>query len=186
MTGSLVVDLNQDGLHTLSVPATFETSESFDVRLKNHGEAAHVYLHLDDDLSAVAALEGSHHYITRDDIQVVHVAVADGARASGTLEVTTAHGGTTERVTVDVGPQEREKPSVEVDESLSNPAPREEPDPLESFGGTERLPVLALGGVAVVLALSTLAVDGTAAMVLGALAVLTAVVAAAYVALSRE
>ena len=188
MTGSLVVDLNQDGLHTLSVPDTFKTSGSFDVRLMNHGEASHVYLHLDDDLSTVASLEGSHHYVTKDDIQVVHVSVAvpEGTRATGTLEVTTAHGATTERVTVDVGPPEREKPPVEVDESLSTPAPREEPDPLDQFGGPRRLSALALGIVALVFALSTLAVEGVPAIALGSLAVLTAIAAVAYVTIGDE
>ena len=178
--------MNEDGLHTLSVPSAFETSESFDVRLKNHGEASHVYLHLDDSLSSVAKLTESHHYVTKNDTQVVHIDVEQGARATGTLEVTTAHGGTSEHVTVEIGQSEPEKPPVEIDDSLTEPAPPEPSDPLDGIGGTEMLPPLALGVVALVLALTTMTVDGFAALVLAVLAVLTAVVAVVYLLLSRR
>jgi hypothetical protein len=186
VTGSLVVDVNQDGLHTLSVSPTFETSESFDVRLQNHGEATHVYLHLDDHLSTVASLEASHHYVTKGDTQVVRVAVEPDAEIQGTLEVTTGHGTRTEHVAVDIGPDRGEKPSVEVDESLSQPAPREESNPLDAIGGAERLPAVALAAVAVVLGLSTFAVQGTAVLVLGGLAVMMALLATGFVALGAR
>ncbi|PSP96812.1 hypothetical protein BRC94_11555 [Halobacteriales archaeon QS_5_70_17] len=190
MSESLVVDVNQDGLHTLAVPGSFRASGSFDVRLQNHGEATHVYLHLDDALSSIASIPESHHYVDKDDIQVVRVAVEDGATGSGTLEVTTAHGATTEGVPVEVGADAPEKPPVEVDESLAEPAPQES-EPVPALGGAggagpDVVPAVALGGVAILLAVATFTVSGTAAIVLAVLAVVTALAAAAYVAVNRR
>ncbi|MFC5969906.1 hypothetical protein ACFPYI_01045 [Halomarina salina] len=182
MNDSLVVDVNPDGMHTLGVPAEFSASGSFDVRLTNHGEATHVHLKLDDELSANARLDEGHHYVTKDDTQVVHVTIADGARGRGTLEVTTAHGGTTETVSIELG-AEPEKPPVEIDESLAEPRARPEERQLDSDGlsTAELVPAVALGGVAVLLAISTFATGGTAAIVLGVLAAASALGAAAYV-----
>jgi len=189
VTESLVVDVNKDGLHTLAVPGSFRASGSFDVRLQNHGEATHVYLHLDDALSSIASIPESHHYVATNDTQVVHVSAQEGSTGDGTLEVTTAHGATSERVTVEIGPEEEEEQSVEVDESLADPAPQEAPGPLggeRGDGPAVLVPAIALGGVAILLALATFTVDGTAAIAFAVLAVLTAVVAAIYVALNRR
>jgi len=184
---SLVVDVNPDGMHTLGVPAEFSSPGSFDVRLQNHGDATHVHLKLDDDLSALATLDEGHHYVTGGDAQVVRVTVANGVSGAGVLNVTTAHGGTTERVTVDLG-ADPEKPPVEIDESLAEPATREADRPLETDGvlTAELVPALALGGVAVLLAFSTLLTGGTAAIVLGVLAAVSALGAAAYVYTNRS
>ena len=186
MNESLVVDVNPDGMHTLGVPAEFSASGNFDVRLQNHGEATHVHLKLDDDLSANATLEEGHHYVTKDDTQVIHVTVADGARGTGVLEVTTGHGGTTGAVTVELGAA-REKPPVEIDESLAEPRARTEERQRDSDGliDAELVPAVALGGVALLLAVSTLATGGTAAIVLGVLAAVSALGAAAYVYTTR-
>ena len=186
MNESLVVDVNPDGMHTLGVPAEFSASGSFDVRLQNHGEATHVHLKLDDQLSSTATLEEGHHYVTKDDTQVIHVTVADGARGAGTLEVTTGHGGTAKEVAIELG-ADPEKPPVEIDESLAEPRTRTENGQRESGGllDAELVPAVALGGVALLLAVSTFATDGTATIVLGVLAALSALGAAAYVYTTR-
>lgn len=187
MNESLVVDVNRDGMHTLSVPAEFAAPGSFDVRLRNHGEAAHVHLKLDDALSTVASLAEGHHYVTGGDTQVVRVTVAEGASTEGTLEVTTAHGRTTGSVAVELG-GEPAKPPVEIDESLSDPAARTEERSLDGGGllDAEHVPALALGGVAVLLAASSLTTGGVAAIALGVLAAASALAAAAYVYTSRS
>ncbi|MWG36848.1 DUF7524 family protein [Halomarina oriensis] len=187
MNESLVVDVNHDGMHTLGVPSEFTTPGSFDVRLQNHGEATHVHLKLDDDLSTNATLEEGHHYVEKGDTQVVRVTVADGATGRGVLEVTTAHGGTTEEVSVELGAAP-EKPPVEIDESLADPATRTEERPLDTDEvlTAELVPALALGGVAILLAASTLLTGGTVAIVLGVLAAVSALGAAAYVYSNRS
>jgi hypothetical protein len=183
---SLVVDVNRDGMHTLDAPAEFAAPGSFDVRLRNHGEAAHVHLKLDDALSANATLEEGHHYVTGGDTQVVHVGVTEGASGSGTLEVTVAHGGTSKAVNVDLG-AEPDKPPVEIDESLAEPAVRQEEGGIDAGGviDAELVPAVALGGVAILLAVSTLTTGGTASIVLGLLAAASALGAAAYVYTNR-
>ncbi|MFD1512408.1 DUF7524 family protein [Halomarina rubra] len=185
MNESLVVDVNRDGMHTLAAPAEFSTAGSFDVRLTNHGEATHVHLKLDDALSANATLEEGHHYVTGGDTQVVHVTVADGAQGSGALELTTGHGGTTQSVGVELGASP-EKPPVEIDESLAEPAARDERALDGDRSVPELVPAVALAGVALLLGVSTLTTGGTAAIVLGVLAAVSALAAAVYVYSNRS
>ncbi|MFC7155048.1 hypothetical protein ACFQPA_06215 [Halomarina halobia] len=185
MSETLVVGLNADGLHTVTVPETFSASGEFTVVLENHGTPTRVHLGLDDALASAVELEDSHHYVTEGATERVPVRVAPDAEVRGHLTVSVSYGSTTAGVLVDLAPAEPEKPPVEVDESLgpSTAAGLDEPRPTSSpmgFDSATAAPALALGGVAVLLAGATLTVDGVAAVVLAVLAVLAAVVGAGY------
>lgn len=122
---SLPVDLNGERLHDVSVPGSFETTGTFEVELRNRGEAVHVHLHLDDDLSRVARLREGNHYVAGGDALSVPIEVSRvDEPVTGRLKIVTAYGAETAHVTVTVAPSP--KPSqIEVDESLSKPQRRE-------------------------------------------------------------
>lgn len=118
----LVVHLNGKELYDVEPAATsFESSGSFAVELRNHGQAVHAHLRLDDDLSRVASLEGTNHFVDTGSATRVPVTVADGAPSvHGTLKVVTGYGSDTNDVEVhltdgDGGEQ------VAVDENLGRP-----------------------------------------------------------------
>ncbi|WP_254543886.1 DUF7524 family protein [Halomarina pelagica] len=182
MSKTLVVDLNEDGLHTVTVPETFSSSGEFDLVLENHGPPTRVHLSLDDALADVVELDASHHYVTEGATERVPVRVAPDADARGRMTVAVSYGATTADVLVDLEPSDPEKPPVEVDESLGTPTPGRDgsASPSMGFGDPSVVPAVALGGVAVFLAVATLTVDGVAAVVLAVLAVLAAVLAAGY------
>jgi hypothetical protein len=118
----LSVSLNRERLHRVESVDTFETNGPFDVVLENHGEAVHVHLHLDDDLSEAATLSAGNHYVQRGATKRVHVRARAGDEpVSGKLKVVTGYGSESAYVDVTVAAATRQKPPVEVDESLSRP-----------------------------------------------------------------
>ncbi|MFC6836028.1 DUF7524 family protein [Halomarina ordinaria] len=193
MSETLVVDLNEEGMHSVRVPEAFTAAGSFEVLLRNHGSATRVHLSLDDALAGVATVDASHHYVTEGDTERATVEVAPDAATRGRLTVAVAYGATTADVSVEVEPTVSEKPPVEVDESLSEPADGNE-RPTESLaavtrgasgGDTTTVPAVALGGVAVALAAATVTTDGAVAVVLAVLAVVAALAGAGYVVYAR-
>jgi hypothetical protein len=175
----LPVHVNRNGLHSLEVPERFETADSFDVRLINHGEAVHVHLHLDDALSTFGSIDANNHYVKADSERLVQVQVAPGGSGLGKLKVATSYGAETRYVDVDVVEPDDGSDSVRVDESLAKPQPRPEPEP--GLIDDSRLPVLALGLFAVsIAAIAAFALDGTV-VPLGAIGVVLAVALATYV-----
>ncbi|SFR44071.1 hypothetical protein SAMN04487947_1472 [Halogeometricum rufum] len=129
MTESLRVELNGDGLHAISAPPSFSVAGAFDVLLANVGQAVHVHLHLDDDLSRVARLETGNHYVEGEESQRVRVETNPGSEAvSGKLKIVTGYGAETAYVDVTVHPTPDTKPGIDVDETLSKP-PKRDPDP---------------------------------------------------------
>jgi hypothetical protein len=180
----LAVHVNRDGLHSLDVPASFETGGSFDVRLVNHGEAVHVHLHLDDALAAQGVIDANNHYVKGDSERLVRVDVAEDARGLGKLKVATSYGTETRYVDVDLVEPEDSDGSVQVDESLSKPRPSPEPE-----GGLvedSRLPVVALGGFAILVAIGAVLVVEETAIAVAALGVIAAVAVAVYAAVLAE
>jgi hypothetical protein len=118
----LSVSLNRERLHRVETVDSFETTGPFDVVLDNHGEAVHVHLHLDDDLSRAATLSAGNHYVQRDATKRVHVRARAGDEPiSGKLKVVTGYGSESAYVDVTVDAATRQKPPVEVDESLGKP-----------------------------------------------------------------
>ncbi|MGM0591588.1 MAG: DUF7524 family protein [Halobacteriota archaeon] len=159
MTPSLEVDINRRRLHDIEVDESFATDQTFLVEVKNHGEAVHVHLHLDDELSTAAHLEAGNHYVETDSTLTVEVAVAAVSQpVRGHLKVVTGYGAETQYVEVNVKPPVETKPRVDVDERLGKPKPpAEKPVPkrtlLQQLQGTGNIPILALGGLAILLAL---------------------------------
>jgi len=190
---TLPVHVNRTSLHSLEVPERFETDDSFDVRLVNHGEPIHVHLHLDDRLSDVAAIDAPNHHVGRESERRVGVTVTEPGSVLGKLKVVTSYGAETRYVDIDLSEPTAGEESVQVDESLSKPQPKST-DPTgddgETGGGAtaiaDDLPlgVLALGGIAVVLALVVAAiVQGIVAWAVAAAVVLSVAAATAMLVL---
>ncbi|PSQ61038.1 MAG: hypothetical protein BRD23_01000 [Halobacteriales archaeon SW_9_67_25] len=184
MTEELPVHVSRTELHSLDVPASTEAHGPFDVVFVNHAEAVHVHLHLDDTLSEVAAIEASNHYIDGESRRAVRVHVDEAALPEeaviGKLKIASGYGARTRWVDVELSAPPEEESAVEVDESLARP-PAPEPDESGSpLLARPELPVLALGAVALAVALAaTLVLDQTAVLV-GALAVLGGVLVALF------
>lgn len=191
MPDTLPVHVNRGELHGVEVPNTFETTGSFVIELHNHGEPLHVHLHLDDDLSTVATLEANNHYVEAETERQVQVDVRGPAAVRGKLKVVSAYGATTRYVDVIITEPDEQKSSVRVDESLNKPQPRKQsatagPGQNSTAGSQSMLAdrpeigVLALGGVALLIATWGAIILQNTAVVLGALAVLAGVLVAVY------
>lgn len=187
MPDTLPVHVNREELHGLEVPNEFETTDSFEIRLQNHGESVHVHLHLDDALSEVARLEANNHHVEADSTRSVTVDVVGSPPARGKLKVVTAYGATTRYVDVILEEPPEAADPVAVDESLSKPQPRERPTQSTTASETAldvplgpEVLVLALGGLALLMAVvAALVIDNTVVL-LGSLAVLAGVLVAMY------
>lgn len=162
MPPSLSVELNRGQIHEVDAPAEFHVAGPFTVRLRNHGEAIHVHLNLDDELSSIAALDGGGNFFVEGESETtIDVDVQSVERAvRGKLKVVTAYGNETAYVDVVVEPEANE-PSVDVDETLSRPPqPDPQPDPLltrlvRRLPARRTLPVLAFAAVAIGIAAAT-------------------------------
>jgi hypothetical protein len=125
---TLSVDLNRRSVHSIEAPERFETSESFVIELTNHGEAAHVHVNVDENLSGAVAFDGGNHFIQAGRTRRIEAAVDRRSRpVSGRLKIITGYGAEAVYVDVSLVPsnRSREKPPVEIDESLSMPQPRQ-------------------------------------------------------------
>ena len=193
MSPSLSVVLNRDHLHGISLSDRITTSEPITIEITNEGEAVHVHLHLDDELSTVASLEAGNHYVESGTTRSVRLDVRPASTpVTGRLRVVTGYGAETEFVTIRVEPSVEEKTPVEVDEDLSRPQPRQTRDNgvaslSESLSNgtfsrpdTAALPVVGLATVAVVIALLVGVFVDSAAVLLGVGVVIGVVVAAVF------
>ena len=174
MTEPLPVHLSRKELHSLEVPPSFEAEGAFDVRLINHGEAVHVHLHLDDPLSEVAGLDAGNHYVEGESERYVRIDVdpsnLDGESHLGKLKIASAYGAQTRWVDVHVSAPDPESETVQVDESLAKPQPREEPEGPALDGPT--VPVLVLVVFALLVAGSAVVVFQEPLVALGSVVVL--------------
>ena len=177
MSDDLVVHLNRDGPQTLAAePPRFATGGSFDVVLRNHGTPLHVHLHLDDDLSRRAELGTANHFVEAGAVRRVRVTVDEPLDpVEGRLKVVTGYGSHTEYVTVTLAEPEPERRQVRVDESLGQPTRSPAPEPRFDAGD---LPLLAVGGVALVVALVAAMLIGGVEAVVGLLIVVVGLVVA--------
>lgn len=168
MPATLPVHVSREELHSLEVPPSFETTGSFDVRLVNHAESLHIHLHLNDPLSEVARLDAGNHYVEGGSERYVRVEVdtarIDGERL-GKLKVASAYGAETRWIDITVSEPDPEANTVEVDESLATPQPRTEEDSSVPLA----VPVVAVGGVALLLFAVTATVFEGPTVWLGAL-----------------
>ena len=198
MPPSLPVVLNRDHLHDISVADRITASEPVTIEITNEGEAVHVHLHLDDELSTVASLEAGNHYVESGTTREVRLDVRPASTpVTGRLRVVTGYGAETEFVTVRVEPSVEEKTPVEVGEDLDRPQPRqtrgngggsslsESMTGSFSNGGVSlsdstTLLVVALAAVAVVMALLVAAFVDSGAVLLGVGMVIGVVAAALF------
>ena len=173
----LPVDLNRDSLHEIAVPSTFDTDGPFEVQLRNHGEAIHVHLNLDDELSGVARVAETNHYVEPYSQRSIPIETrAVSTPVTGRLKVVTGHGTKSTYSTVRLSPPGTATDHVTVDESLATPQ-RREPEP-SSTG--EQLAALApkavsVPGVAVLAVLVAVVaagvLTGSAVVLIGSLVV---------------
>ncbi len=180
----LSVDLNRDGLHEIAVPSSFETDGPFEVLLRNHGEAIHVHLNLDDELSAVARLGETNHYVEPYSQRSVRIETrAVSTPVTGRLKIVTGYGTKSTYSTVRLSPPGTVTDHVRVDESLAKPQ-RREPEPAPGERLVAVVPdAISLPGVVVIAALAAVVaagvLTGSAAVVVGSLVVVG--MAAAFV-----
>lgn len=177
MVATLRVDLNRDGPKSVEVPATMSVEGDFMVTVENHGSDAHVHLHLDDALSQVARIEETNPFVPGGGETTIPVSIKPGTSASGMLEVVTGHGATRQGVQINLEtPEERDVP---VDESLAEPTGSDQRRGTVSDEGPA-LPVGVLGAIAVVIAVAVAAASDVGAVVVGVIALVAALGAAAY------
>ncbi|MFC7045832.1 hypothetical protein ACFQH6_10820 [Halobacteriaceae archaeon GCM10025711] len=186
MTDTLPVHVNRDGVNTLA-PETdvFEATGSFAIQLQNHGAPTHVHLHIDDDLSAVAEVETPNRYVERESTAVVMVRVTGSRRpVRGRLEIVTGYGSETAYVTVSLTNPTEEKQPVDVDENLGHRQQEVAVEPDDGGGvplpNLRNVPVLALGGLAILLAIVAATIVEGVMMLAAVLVVLVGLVAAGY------
>jgi hypothetical protein len=185
----LPVHVSREEIHSLDVPASFETGESFDVVFLNHGESVHVHLHLDDTLSEFAHIDASNHFVEGGSERAVRVYVeADvvpDERVLGKLKLVTGYGARTRWVDIELVSPDEGTSDVRVDESLAKPPAPETPETGRSILGRPEVPVLGLGALALVVAGLAVVLVGEPVVVLGSLVVLAGVLTAVYVLFGR-
>ena len=182
----LTVSLNDDGLHSITAPDSFETSGPVELLLDNHGEAVHVHLNLDETLSAVADIRANNHYVEPENERPVSVAVNPrSAAVTGRLKIATGYGSEVAYTTITVKPPSEDPNRVTVDESLSKPQrePPAEPTTAEQLadavaGGNSTGLLVGFGLLAVVLAVAIAATLESGVVVAGAIVVLLGVIVA--------
>ncbi|WP_458189254.1 DUF7524 family protein [Haladaptatus sp. NG-WS-4] len=179
MPGTLPIHINREGLHDIDVATSFETDDSFTIALENHGAPVHTYVHLDDELSEVASLEATNHYVEAGTTEHVTVTV-HGGPARGKLKVATGYGAESTYVDVSIAEPDDEEDSIPVDEKLSKPQRRNvDPEP-DSSELLKNAPLLVLAAFALILVIAVGAiVDGVVA-VFGALVILAGLGVAAF------
>lgn len=182
----LTVSLNDDGLHSITAPDSFETSGPVELLLDNCGEAVHVHLNLDETLSAVADIRANNHYVEPESERPVSVAVDPRSVAvTGRLKIATGYGSEVAYTTITVQPPTDDPNRVTVDESLAKPQrePPAEPTTAEQLadavaGGNATGLLGGFGLLAVVLAVAIAATLESGIVIAGAVVVLLGVVVA--------
>lgn len=180
----LSVDLNRDGLHQIAAPAEFETDGPFEIRLRNHGEAIHVHLNLDEELSTVANLDESNHYVEPHSRRSVEIDTRRiDTAVTGRLKTVTSYGAESAYTSLTVSPPGTVTDRVAVDEQLAKPQ-RSEPEPstprerLAAAVGDVSPRVAAAGTLAVCAGLVVAALAGNAIAFVGLLVIIAGVIAA--------
>ncbi|RJT03210.1 hypothetical protein [Halococcus sp. IIIV-5B] len=205
---TLTVHLNRTGLHSIDVPESFASADSFVIELENHGEGTHVHLRLDEALSGVASVPSSNHYVRPGATTRIPVSVSDPGPAGGTLTIATAYGSQTETVPLTIEPNAGKR-RVKIDESLiersgsgslassgnvestrstASSAPRRTGSTgssasARSTAGFGTPALLGAAAVVVIVGIVLLFLSDVVAVYIGALAVLVGVIAAAYLVL---
>lgn len=158
---------------------TFETDGSFNIILENHGQPAHVHLHIDDTLAQVASLEEPNWYVPAGGIEPVEVTVPDDVTGAGKIEVSTGYGAETSQIDVRVDTETGSEESVETpEEQVTGPADGDEDG--RNISGMAVPAVLAVIGVLLAAAVMAYVTEWVA-VAIGGLAVLIAIAIAGYI-----
>jgi hypothetical protein len=179
VTDELLVHINREELHSLEVPESFETDDSFDIRLVNHGQPLHVHLHLDDPLSERAEIEAVNHYVEGERRVRVESNTDDLGESAyvGKLKIASGYGATTRWIDIELTEPHEKANSMDIDESLAKPQPKE-PEP--SLLDRPEIPVLALAAVALLIGAGTAFLIDSTAVLVGSLVVLGGVIVALF------
>lgn len=188
---TLPVELNTDGVYSITAPAEFTTTEPFTVELRNRGQPVHVHLNVDDELARVARPAATSHYVEADSITQVHVDTREPeGPTGGKLKIAAGHGSETHYVDVAVEPVPEEEEPVVLDDDLAEPAAPEPDDPspspvetvAESLPDRSALPRITMAhafvGLAVAAAVLVGVIVRSAIVTVGVLIVIVAAVGA--------
>ncbi|WP_232702109.1 DUF7524 family protein [Halobacterium wangiae] len=181
MPETLTVHLNREEPRDVAPEvASLETDRSFVLRFVNHGGPLHVHLHFDEALDAVAQPSATQVYVDEEATRDVEITIPLGhGPAKGYVDLVTGYGAQEARLNVTVTAERKDGgPEVAVDETLAEKQ-TVETDPGGGTAEGARNLVLAAGGVVVAAAVA-LAVSDSLALVVGVLALLAGVAAAAY------
>jgi hypothetical protein len=186
---TLAIHLNRADLHSIELPTTFASADSFVVELDNHGEATHVHLRLDDALSDIASIPTSNHYVRPGATVRVPIRVHETGPVAGFLTVATAYGSQSEEVEVSIEPTAGKR-RVEIDESLIERSDgivdtgptrtaTQQTTAVASTGGLDRSTLLGGTALLILLGIALLFVESIA-LYIGSFAVLIGLVVAGY------
>lgn len=192
MSRRLSVSVGRESPGAIEAPDTFETSGRFGVDVENHGRDVRVHFSLDDDLAAVASLPDNNVRVERGESRTVAVDVEPDASRTGTLTVATGYGQEDHAVTVTVARRDTEETPVD-----PAPAARDDAD-TEGVGvvgavadavdrsGDTSVGLLAVAGLAVLVALAAATAVGGVAGFAGGLVLLLGVAGAGWLLLVGE
>jgi len=182
----LPVHANRQELHSLEVPPSFETDDSFVIAVQNHGEACRVHTVLDGTLDDVASIEETNHYVEANATKAIGVNVHERRPVFGKIKLVVGYGAATRWVDVELTEPTKDAGTVEVDEDLARPRPSEEPDTGVAATLSDRpaIPLFALGAVALLVAVGAAIVSQSPVVAAGATLVLATVVVTAYLAVT--
>lgn len=187
---TLVVDISREELHSVE-PAVeaFEARGPFDVEIRNHGRAVHVHCNVDDAFSRVATLTETNHFVETEASTTFRVEVADGPRpVSGALRFVAAYGAAEAGVPVTVRdpattPAVEQGGAAATGESGTGTTVERsgDIDPSAFAPGRDDAPLLALAGVALLVAVLAMVLANSAVVLLGVGAVLIGILVAVVV-----
>lgn len=176
MQSSLRVHVNRDEPRSVEPEvSSIEVDGPFDLLLENHGQPAHVHVHVDDALAAATDVADTNRYVGEGEIATIPVDVESIDAVDGRLEVATGYGA--ERSVVDVH-VEAGSGGVEIDEELGKIQPDTKPEPTQTT-------TYAIGAIFVLLGVAVAAgvailVDDLAAVLFGLFIVALAVAVSLY------
>lgn len=186
------MSVGRDSPEAIEAPETFEATDTFGIDVDNHGRDVRIHVALDDDLARVASLPENNHHVESDGSVTVPVEVHSERTHTGTLTVATGYGREDHAVTVTVTPEEPETP---VEPTPSHQGATESDSGRSALAvvgdvldGHRDTPVglLALAGLAVVVALAAATTVGGVVGLAGGVVVLLGVTAAGWLVLGAE
>jgi len=180
---TLPVHLNRQDRHSLEVPPSFETADSFVIAVNNHGEAGRLHVHLDDGLPEIATIEDTNFYVAANGVTEIPVSVHGTDHVYGKLKVVSGYGAVTRWIDVEVTEPDSDD-TVEIDEDLGKPKHEDDESgssgPGALVGEHPLLPVAGLGLLALLVVVGAMILFESTVVVGGAVLVVGAVLVASY------